>query len=326
MKRYAVLACASLFALALTACQKEDAAGESPAAQAKATSNPADAITAAAQKLKEGDVLAVVQLSVPPARYEKLKTEWKAKMAEDPPSEEDKLEFQAMMTKLTAPDAENTLMAEAEPELAKFDTEIAPQLPMWIGMGQGFAMQSVNANADMTPEQKKQASDVITAMVAWLQGVKLSDRALVKQAIGEAVETARAIDLKTLDEARALEFEPAMAKFGIAFEGVKDILKVYGLDLNQTFDSVKASVVSETGDTAKVKVDYTLFGQQLSTVSDMVKIDDRWYGKDTIAQIEKELAPAPADAAPDAMGEPMDDAAPLDGQPEAAPADAATQE
>lgn len=295
MKRFAVLACASLFAFALTACQKEEA-GESPAAQAKATSNPADAVTAVAQKMKEGDVLAVIQLSVPPARYEKLKTEWKAKMAEDPPTEEDKLEFQAMMTKLTAPDAENTLMAEAEPELAKFDTEIAPQLPMWIGMGQGFLMQSVNANTDMTAEQKKQAGDVVTAMVAWLQGVKLSDRALVKQAIGEAVETARALDLKTLDEARALEFEPAMAKFGIAFQGVKDILKIYGLDLNQTFDSVKASVMSETGDAAQVKVDYTLFGQQLSTVSDMVKIEDRWYGRDTIAQIEKELAPGQADA------------------------------
>lgn len=322
MKRFAVLACASLFAFALTACQKEEA-GESPAAQAKATANPADAVTAVAQKLKEGDVLAVIQLSVPPARFEKLKTEWKAKMAEDPPSEEDKLEFQAMMTKLTAPDAETTLMAEAEPELAKFDTEIAPQLPMWIGMGQGFLMQSVNANTDMTPEQKKQAGDVVTAMVAWLQGVKLSDRALVKQAIGEAVETARALDLKTLDEARALEFEPAMAKFGVAFQGVKDILKIYGLDLNQSFDSVKASVVSETGDTAQVKVDYTLFGQQLSTVSEMVKIDERWYGKDTIAQIEKELAPGQADADA-ALIDPSAPAA--NGEVAPADADAATQE
>ena len=296
MKRFALLACASLFALSLTACQKEEA-GETPAAQAQATANPADAITAAAQKLKQGDILAVVQLSVPPARFEKLKTEWKAKMAEDPPSEEDKLEFQGMMAKLTAPGAEDALMAEAEPELAKFDTEIAPQLPMWIGMGQGFVMQSVQANPDMTAEQKKQAGDVITAMVGWLQGVKISDRALVKQAITEAVETARALDLKTLDEARALEFEPAMAKFGVAFQGVKDVLKVYGLDLDQTFDSVKASVISETGDNAKVKVDYTLFGQALSTETDMVRIDGRWYGKDTIAQIEKELAPAPADAA-----------------------------
>lgn len=296
MKRFAMLACASLLALTLTACQKEEA-GETPAATAKATANPADAITAAAQKLKEGDVLAVIQLSVPPARYEKLKTEWKAKMAEDPPTEEEKLEFQGTMAKLTAPGAEDALLAEAEPELVKFDTEIAPQLPMWIGMGQGFVMQSVQANAEMTAEQKKQASDVITAMVGWLQGVKLSDRALVKQAIGEAVETARALDLKTLDEARALEFEPAMAKFGIAFQGVKDVLKVYGLDLNQTFDSVKANVVSETGDNAKVKVDYSLFGQALSTETEMVKIDGRWYGKDTIAQIEKELAPAPADTA-----------------------------
>ena len=325
MKRFAMLACASLLALTLTACEKE--AGETPAAAAKATANPADAITAAAQKLKEGDVLAVIQLSVPPARFEKLKTEWKAKMAEDPPSEEDKLEFQGTMAKLTAPGAEDALLAEAEPELAKFDTEIAPQLPMWIGMGQGFVMQSVQANPDMTAEQKKQAGDVITAMVGWLQGVKLSDRGLVKQAIAEAVKTARALDLKTLDEARALEFEPAMAKFGTAFQGVKGVLKVYGFDLNQTFDSVKASVVSETGDSAKVKVDYTLFGQKLSTETEMVKIEDRWYGKDTIAQIEKELAPAPAETAAVAADDAAQIGSDSDGDAVDAPAEeAATQE
>ena len=40
MKRFAMLACASLFALTLTACQKEEA-GESPAATAKATAKVA---------------------------------------------------------------------------------------------------------------------------------------------------------------------------------------------------------------------------------------------------------------------------------------------
>lgn len=313
MKRLAALAFASFTALALVACQKEEA-GQTPAATVSASSNPADAITATAKKLRGNDVLGVIQLTVPPKHYDKMKSEWKADVNEDPITEEDRLEFQAMMAKLTAPDAEQAIMAEAEPELVKFETEMAAQMPLMVGMGQGFAMQAIQANESMTAAQKKQAGDVIGAVVAWLQGVQFADRALAKQAISHAVGTAREINLKTLDEARALEFEPAMQKAGVAFKGIKDVLAVYGLKLDEAFDSVKATVVSETGDNAVVKVDYTIFNQPLSFESPMVKIDGRWYGKDTVDQLEKELN-APAEIAP-ADGEP---AAPEAAQAEAAP-------
>lgn len=289
MKRYAVLAFAGLTALSLAACQKEEAAGESPAATAKATANPADAIAATAQKLKEGDVLAVIQMSVPPEHYDKMKADWKNEVNADPITEEDRAEFAQMMAKLTDPEAEAKLFAEAEPQLAKFETEMAAQMPLMIGMGQGFAMQAIQANEKLTAAQKKQAGDVVGAVVGWLQGVQFADRELARQAIGKAVATARALELKTLDEARALDFEPAMAKAGIAFNGMKDVLEVYGLKLDETFDSVKTQVVSQEGDQAKVKVDYQIFGQPLSFETQMVQIDGRWYGKDTIDQIEKEL-------------------------------------
>lgn len=313
MKRFAALAFASFTALALIACQKEEA-GETPAATAAATANPADAITATAKKLRSNDVLGVIQLTVPPKHYDKMKAEWKADVNKDPITEEDRLEFQAMMTKLTAPDAETAIMAEAEPELVKFETEMAAQMPLMVGMGQGFAMQAIQANENMSAAQKKQAGDVIGAVVAWLQGVQFADRALAKQAVSHAVGTARELNLKTLDEARALEFEPAMEKAGVAFKGIKDVLAVYGLKLDEAFDSVKATVVSETGDNAVVKVDYTIFNQPLSFESPMVKIDGRWFGKDTVDQLEKELN-APAEIAP-AEGEP---AAPEAVEAEAAP-------
>jgi hypothetical protein len=323
MKRFAVLAFASFTALALVACQKEEA-GETPAAAAKATANPADAITATAKKLRSNDVLGVIQLTVPPKHYEKMKADWKADLNKEPVTEADRAEFQAMMAKLTAPDAETVLMAEAEPELVKFETEMAAQMPLMVGMGQGFAMQAIQANESLSAAQKKQAADVLGAVVAWLQGVQFADRALAKQAIGHAVGTARALNLKTLDEARALEFEPAMQKAGVAFKGIKDVLAVYGLKLDEAFDSVKANVVSETGDNAVVKVDYTIFNQPLSFESPMVKIDGRWYGKDTVDQLEK-AAKAPVEVAAPADGSTAPDAGTMpevapEPAPEAAPA------
>lgn len=302
MNRYLALAFVGLIALSLSACQKEDAAGETPAATAKATADPAEAINATAQKLKQGDVLAVIQMSVPPKFYDKMKADWKNEVNAEPVTEEDRAEFAAMMAKLTDPQAEATLFAEAEPELAKFETEMAAQMPLMIGMGQGFAMQAIQANEKLTEAQKKQAGDVVGAMAGWLQGVQFADRELAKQAIAKAVATARALELESIDQARALEFELAMAKAGVAFNGIKDVLAVYGLKLNDTFDSVKTQIVSQEGDAAKVKVDYQIFGQPLSFETEMVQIDGRWFGKDTVDQLEKELnkpaepAAAPADA------------------------------
>jgi hypothetical protein len=313
MNRYAALALAGLTALSLIACQKEDAAGESPAATAKATANPADAVAETAAKLKSGDVLAVIQLSVPPQHYDRMKAEWKTKMASDPITDDDRAEFAEMMAKLTDPQAEAQLFAEAEPELAKFETEMAAQMPLMIGMGQGFAMQAIQANEKLSEGQKKQVGDVVGAIAGWLQGVQFADRELAKQAIGKVAATARALELKSLDDARALEFEAAMAKAGVAFNGLKDVLAVYGLKLNETCDSVKTQIVSQEGDAAQVKVDYQIFGQPLSFETDMVQIDGRWYGKDTVAQLEKELN-APAEIAT-----PDDDASDTDA-PETAPA------
>lgn len=314
MKRYALMAFVGLTALSLAACQKEEAAGESPAATAQATANPADAITATAEKLKQGDVLAVIQMSVPPKHYDRMKADWKTEVQSDPVTEEDRVEFAAMMEKLTAADADAALFAEAEPELAKFETEMAAQMPLMIGMGQGFAMQAIQANEKLSAAQKQQAGDVVGAVAGWLQGVQFADRELAKQAIGKVTATARSLELKTIDEARALEFEPAMAKAGIAFNGLKDVLAVYGLKLNETFDSVKSEVVSQAGDTAKVKVTYQIFNQPLAFETDMIQIDGRWYGKDTVDQLEKELnAPAEVAAPEAAPAESAEAAEPAEG-------------
>ena len=306
MKRYAALALAGFTALSLVACQKEETAGESPAATAEATASPDQAIAEVASKLKSGDVLAVLQMSLPPKHLDKMKADWKAKMAADPVTDEDRKEFAETIAKLTAADAETALYAEAEPQLAKMETEMAAQMPMLIGMGQGFAMQSIQANEKLTEAQKKQAGDVVGAMATWLQGVKFADRELAKQAIGKAVATARALELTTLDEVRGLEFEPAMAKMGVAFNGTKEVLAIYGLKLDETFDSVQTQIISQDGDNAMVKVDYQIFGQPLSFETAMVQIDGRWYGKDTIEQLEKELN-APADVAMPEDGAPAEE-------------------
>lgn len=306
MNRLLPFGLAGLFALALAACGGDDAGDADIAA---ASESPTDAIVASAQRMKEGDLLGAVKLSVPPEHFERMKAEWRESVENDPPSEEERRQFAETMSKLTAPDAEQQLYAELEPQLQVFETEMAPQIPLWIGMGRGFAVQSIEASEDLTPPQKQQATQTLDAVAAWLGSVDLTDRDKVKTAIGHAVETARAVDLQTMEQVGELEFEQMLEKGGVVFTGLKDVLRVYGLDLDKSFDSVKAELVSETGDTATVRVDYTLFDRPLSFETEMVKVDDRWYGKQTIEGLQKSLEeseepidPATIDPAIDAPG------------------------
>jgi hypothetical protein len=282
MKRLATLAFASLMSLSLVGCQKD----ETPAAAA-APGDPAAAVERSAADLRAGDLLAVVRGALPPTHYERVRSEWRQRMVSDPPSEEDKAQFAQTMAKLTAADAEAALYAEFEPQLAAMEAEMGAQLPLMVGMGRGFAMQTVQQSEQLTAEQKKQAGELVDALANWLQSVNFFDRELAKQAIAKVVSTARALDLQTLDQVQALEFEQAMQKGGIAMRGLFDVLALYGLKIDDTLASVDAEVLSQEGDAARVKVGYQVFGKPLTVETEMVRIEDRWYGKDAVVELDK---------------------------------------
>jgi hypothetical protein len=283
--RYTALALA--FVALFAACKKDEQAAATPAAVAKATATPDAAIQSAVEHLKTGNIKALVMSQVPPSHLDEMRANWKKELEEDPPTEQEKTEFQSMMAELTAPDAETKLMEKLEPQLTKFETEYAPQMPMMIAMGQGLMVQGIKDNKDLTDPQKVEATKSVEALAKWVQSVKLTDRELAKAAVAHVVTAARELNLKTLDEARALDFDTAMDKSGIAFRGAKKVLETYGLSLDKVLDTVKTEVVSQQGDVAKVKVSYVMFDQPMSFDTELVQVDGRWYGKQTIDELNK---------------------------------------
>jgi hypothetical protein len=264
-----------------TACKRE------PATPIAETATPQGTIQAAVKTLKANDLKGLIESQVPPADLAKIKADFKKDMDEKPPTEKDRQKFAENMSKLTAPDAEAKLMAELEPQLAKMDTQLAQQMPMYVGLGRGLLVGAIQENKELTETQKAEAIKSIDALAKWAETTKFTDRERAKRAIAAVVSTARALGMKNLDELRALSFEQALDKGGIAIKGLKQALDAYGFSIDQTLDSVKAETVSQTGDTAKVRVSYVFLGAPISYETEMVKIDDRWYGKQTVEQLRK---------------------------------------
>ena len=281
---FAVLA---LLGVGLAGCGSKESADTATVAKEL---GPAETVSRQAAELREGDIVSLIKLAVPPEQYEKMKAEWSQRIKDEPASEEDRREFAEAMAKMTGDDAEGALYAELEPALAKAEAEMGAQLPLMVGMGRGFAVQAINESTKLSAAQKQQATEFVDAFAKWLEGAQFFDREKARQALSSMVSTARKLGVKTLDEVEKLDFEAAMEKAGVVFLGVKDVLKVYGLDLDQSLASVKSEVKSQQGDEAVVEVSYQLFGQPLSFETTMTQRDGRWYGSEALQEIEKSMA------------------------------------
>jgi hypothetical protein len=309
MKKFTRIALIAALAAAGFGCDQQPAANaptaSAPAAVSVAAATPEAAIAGAVKALRDNNISALFSASLPPGEYAKLKGDWNKDINNEPVTEEDRKQFAETMTKLTAPGAEDKMFAEIKPQLDEFDKQAA-QIPMMIAMGQGFAQSAIQQNKDLTDAQKQQVSQLLDATAKWAQTTKFTDPTLVKSAIAVVCKTARDLNLKSVDEARALSYEQGMQKAGIVLGGVKQVFAVYGLNMDKALDSVKVQAVSTTGDTAKVKVSYTAFDTPFSTESDLVRVDGKWYGKDAIDKWKKhqqEIAGAPAAAPAQAPAE-----------------------
>ena len=261
---------------------------QSGAPTAVVNANTPDAtIRKSADLMKQGDIAALLENALPPAEFAKLKADWGKDKDEKPITDEDRQKFQDAMARLTAPDAEKTIYAEIEPQLKQFDAQYQQQIPMYVAMGSGWLQGMVQQNKDLSDTDKQQAVAAINAVAAWVQKTRFTDPESVKKVLAIASRTARDLNLKTLDEARALNFDQSMQKGRVALLGFKDALNVYGFSVDQTLDSIKPEVASNDGKTAQVKVNYTLLGTPLTSTAQMVNVDGRWYGKDTIEKVKE---------------------------------------
>lgn len=294
----------SLIALAIASllvvgCGKKDEAtapaekSAAPAVAMQSAASASSALDAQVKAFRNNDLRALLGSLMPPKELERMRSEWEEKRKEEISAEQEQ-EFAENMGKLLAADGVEQIMADIEPQL----NEMRPQLPGLITMMHGMATMGIAQNESLTAEQKTQATQFMNGLGGWLQKTDFADAATMRKALTALAEGMRATGISSLEDMRALSFDELLARGGPALGGVKGALQAYGFSLDEIADSVQSEVVSESGDSAKLKVSYALFGTPLSFESDMRKLDGRWYSKDVIEQAEKSAQDAAASAQP----------------------------
>jgi hypothetical protein len=283
--------------LALAACHRSPTpAAQTPARQAApAPTTPENALRADLVLTRNGDFDGLLRSILPPADYQAWRDEWQRARTQKPaPSPAQRTHFAKLMQELTAPGAEDKLLKQLRPRMAQLRTHRAQNLPMLVGILQATGEDLVQ-NADLSPERKQQGTKAVATLAEWAQRTDFTDEAKAKQAIGVICATARKLDIHTLDQWRALAYPQVMARYATGWSGLKQLLKVYGLDLDATFDDAKLETLGNDGTHARVRETLVLAGQPIVSEVHLVKQDGHWYDADALAAWHKQH-PKPAAA------------------------------
>src|SRR5699024_6810383 len=108
------------------------------------------------------------------------------------------------------------------------------------------------------------------------------DEEHARKAVSVLVDTARALDIPTLEDAYALDYDGAMARYATAWKGLRQLLDIYGLSLDDTLDSAKVSVLDQQADEATVEITWTVFDQPMQSTVEMVRKGKRWYAANAL--------------------------------------------
>jgi hypothetical protein len=244
--------------------------------------DPAIQIRAAAQLLRNNDLMGLLRTMVPPAQLQMLRQGYEAGRSQ-PITDEDRAEFEEAIAKFTAPDAVERLMQEIEPKLI----EARPQAPGAIMMGVGALQMAVSSpDAELTDEQRVALRQALPGLQRWLTSTDFLSSLSMRQALTLVTDAIRGTGLDSIDELRMLSLEEALAQAGSVLASAKQAVRIYGLDLDAIADTLAVEVLAIEGDTARVRTTITVFDAPISKELELVLVDGRWYGKESVKHFD----------------------------------------
>ncbi|MER3546664.1 MAG: hypothetical protein C4338_03290 [Rhodanobacteraceae bacterium] len=262
--------------LTLAACQREPAPPQA--------TTPDGAVRASLVLTRNGDFDGLLRNALPAADYQAWRAEWaRARAKQQPPTPRQRAQFAQMMQTLTEPGAEDKLFKQLQPQLADLRAHRDQNLPMLIAILQAAGNNVIASAAGLSPAQKQQATEAIQILADWARGADFSNDDRARQAIAVVCDAARKLNLKTLDQLRTLDYDQTMADYKIGWDGLKKLLKIYGLDLDASFDQAKVQTLSNDGAHARARETFTLAGKPIVSEINLVMQNGHWYDADRLA-------------------------------------------
>ncbi|GAB3746104.1 hypothetical protein [Lysobacter olei] len=258
---------------------------------------PAEALSRLMQDLRRNDLAGYARHAAPPAVHARLEQAWREGHTVWPLTElplDDRIG--PMITALSAPGADRQLKATFKQQFSGAERELRSAAST-LGL---FAGQYVASAEEYSKEERDHYMQMIAAFSHWGQRAPLADGKRARAALPKLIRAARGTGLSGPDGFASAGMDKSLGRLGPFFRTTKDVLRSYDLDLDAALDSVQATVAQQTGDTARLRVRYTLAGRPIDAQVRAERRDGQWYLADLVRHAEAEAAAVqPAPAGPD---------------------------
>lgn len=286
----ATLLLTAALAVLLAACGRSQAPEGEPV-----PGTPVEAVTRLVADLRANNPAAYARHAVPPALHQQAAEAWSRGDGTWPlnalPLDE---HLPTLLRSLAAPQAEKTLLARYNQHFAGAHRELRSAAAA-LGL---FATQYVASADEYSVEQRSHYTQLVAALAEWGRTAPLGDATLARQAIPQLVGAARTTGLAAEGALQRAGMERSLERLGPFLARLKQVLVPYGLDLDATLDGMRVELLEQTGDRARVRLEYELAGRTVSAVVVMVRREGAWYPARSLERLEAGTGSAATPAQP----------------------------
>ena len=193
------------------------------------------------------------------------------------------------MAALSAPDAERSLQQAFDRQLANTSLAAAAEFLTL------FTVQYIAQQGEFSVSEREHYPQIVQALGSWAAQAPLGDRAHARTAIAAMAAAAHEAQLDSDAAFAVAGMEQGLRRMSQVAVALRDVLSGYGLDLAADLRAMDVQLQSQTGDLARVRLQYSLAGSPIDTIVNLERRDGRWYVSDFLRHAEQALrAPAPA--------------------------------
>ena len=255
---------------------------------------PVDAVYVLRDRLLARDGVGFARVAVPPAIHADLRRAWRDGRSRWPLDELPlDARIPAMLAALQAPGADQLLMATFRKQFAGADADIDQAVRTLMVFGGEYVQRDPGYSAD----ERDHAAQAIAAVGRWAIAAPLDDPARAQRffTVLSAAAVRSGIDGKAGWPAfAALGMTQSLNRLSPFFATLlAQLRQQYGLDIDASLRSLRVSLVEQTGDRARLRLQYTLAGTPIDTLATAVRIDGRWYLADYVQGARRSLGAAP---------------------------------
>jgi hypothetical protein len=289
----------SLGLVLLPGCERTEnttgqAIGVAKVTRIEAATRPVDAANLLRDRLLAHDGAGFARLAVPADLHARLAEGWKDGRSRWPL---DELPLDGripkMLATLQAPGADKALMTTFRQQFAGADRDIDQAIRTLAVFGGEY----VQNDGDYTAEEREHIGQAIVALSAWGLQAPFADKARAQRFFSALTAAARrsGIDGKAGPAAFAdLGMQGSLTRLSPFLATLLAQLRLqYGLDIDASLRALKVTLLQQTGDTARLRLQYPLAGHDIDAVVPAVRIDGHWYLADFVQRAEASLAAEP---------------------------------